>query len=413
MTDEHSPERRRGVVTRRRLGAAGCAAGLPLPAAAQRHGGAAQATLAEGVTQLGDRLLRDLALGPRPPGYLLSPYNLHATLGLLGLGARGANTATFARALGMPGNTADVMAAAMRATRVAVEALNQAGTRTTLAYSGWTRQGSSFQQEWRDRARIAAVPRLAALDFGGAAAVPTINGWVRDATRGEIPSVVERLGRDTELVLAGAIHFAGNWAVPFPRDRTAPAPFFKLDGSSASADMMSVDARLLYGQRELGHVVRLGYAGERLAMWVATARRPEDSAAFLEAVAAAGPGNWVRETVLRPRLTNMRLPKLSFAAGGEMLPALRNAGFGPALSGDFTGILGRPVRPSQVAHQASIRIDEEGTVAAAATAVVGTRSASEMAIFSADRPFVFVLGVVDPWLPLFMGYVGDASAIRV
>jgi serpin B len=159
-------------------------------------------------------------------------------------------------------------------------------------------------------------------------------------------------------------------------------------------------------------VVRLPYAGGRLAMWVATAQRVEDSAAFLATLASAGPAQWIHDTALRTGLTNVRLPSMSFAAGGDMLAPLRAAGFGEALSADFRGILGRPVDPAQIAHQARIRVDEEGTVAAAATAIVGTRSMPEMSVFAADRPFVFVLGPVDPWLPLFVGYVGDAAGVQ-
>jgi serpin B len=404
--------------TRRGLGVAALSAGLSEPALAQRQaeGGrrpaASHAALSPGVVMLGDRLLTDLGLRPRQASYLLSPYNLHATLGMLALGARGAGAGAFAQALGLARMTPPEMAAAMGNGRDSVRGLSASGSEVTLAYSTWTRPGNSFQLQWQDQVGRAAAPRLRRIDFGSPNAVPTINGWAREATRGQIPRVVEELGRDTELVLAGAIHFAGKWAQPFPKDATAPAPFHRLDGSSAAVPMMTLDAPLPYGQQGLGHVVRLPYAGGRLAMWVAAARRVEDSAAFLDMLSAAGPAHWILETVLRTGLTNVRLPRMSFAAGGDMLAPLRAAGFGEALAADFRGILGRPVQPAQIAHQARIRVDEEGTVAAAATAIVGTRSMPEMSVFAADRPFVFVLGAVDPWLPLFVGYVGDASSAQ-
>jgi serpin B len=400
------------------MGAAALAVGLPMPALAQRAAegarrpAASHAALSRGVNGLGDRLLTSLALTPRVAAYLLSPYNLHATLGMLALGARGAGAEAFARALGLPGMTPAQMAAAMGNGRDSVRGLNGAGSEVTLAYSNWTRPNRPFQQEWQALARRAAAPRFDRIDFGSPNAVPTINGWAREATRGMIPRVVEELGRDTELVLAGAIHFAGKWAQPFAKDRTAPAPFHRLDGSRVDVPMMTLDAPLPYGQRGSGHVVRLPYAGGRLAMWVATAQRVEDSAAFLATLASAGPAQWIHDTALRTGLTNVRLPSMSFAAGGDMLAPLRAAGFGEALSADFRGILGRPVDPAQIAHQARIRVDEEGTVAAAATAIVGTRSMPEMSVFAADRPFVFVLGPVDPWLPLFVGYVGDAAGVQ-
>lgn len=419
MSEQQRPPARQAP-TRRGIGAALLAASLPLPALAQRNGqpepprrpAGGHAALSQGVTTLGDQLLTKLGLAPRASSYLLSPYNLHATLGMLAIGARGRGAEAFARALGLPGLTPGRMATAFGNGRASVLGLNGAGSDVTLAYSNWTRPNRPFQEEWQGLVRRAASPRLGLIDFGSPRAVPTINNWARDATRGQIPRIVQELGRDTELVLAGAIHFAGRWAQTFPRDRTAPAPFHRLDGSSSAVPMMALDGQVPYGARDLGHVVRLPYAGGRLAMWVATARRVEDSAAFLQALAAAGPAQWMHDTPLRTGLTNVRLPRLDFAAGADMLGPLRDTGFGEALSADFRSILGRPVQPAQIAHQARIKVDEEGTVAAAATAIIGTRSMPEMSVFTADRPFVFALGPVDPWLPLFVGYVGDAAGVQ-
>lgn len=394
-------------LTRRALGLAALGAALAPPALAQ----VVPSGIADGVNALGERLLREGALAPRAPAYLLSPYNLHATLGLLAVGARGQGAAAFATALGLPGATPDRLAASLRAGRQAVTAAGGQGARVTTAYSCWSRRSAPFQEGWRSRARRAALPRLSQLDFAAANAVPTINNWARDATRGEVREVVERLGRETEFVLAGAVHFAGQWAERFDPARTAEAPFHLLDGSTAPVRMMSRDGRIEYGQREMGHAVKLPYLGGRLAMWVATARRPEDTPAFLDALAREGAGAWIRAVPFRAGLTNLRIPRMGFASGGEMLPALRSAGYGDALDADFSPITGRPVRPSQVAHRARIRVDEEGTVAAAASAVVTMRAMSEMAVFVADRPFVFVIGPAEGWLPLFMGYVGDARAI--
>jgi serpin B len=398
------------------------AAGLPVPALAQRQGsggslggrqtGASHTSLSQAVSALGDRLLTQLGLAPRAASYLLSPYNLHATLGMLALGARGRGSEAFARALGLPDMAPARMAAALGNGRSSVLGLNGSGSEVTLAYSNWTRPSRPFQQDWQSLVQRAAAPRFGRMDFTSPAAVATINGWAREATRGQILRVVEELGRDTDLVLAGAIHFAGNWAQRFPKERTAPARFHRLDGSHADVAMMALDGQFPYGQRGLGHVVRLPYAGGRLAMWVAAAQRVEDSAAFLAMLANAGPAQWIHDTPLRTGLTDIRLPRMSFAAGGDMLAPLRDAGFGEALSADFRGILGLPVQPAQIAHQARIRVDEEGTVAAAATAIIGTRSLPEISVFAADRPFIFAIGPLDPWLPLFVGYVGDAAGLQ-
>jgi serpin B len=411
------PDRAAGPATlgRRALGLglllAGCTS-QPPAAPPPEEPAAEPGAIVEGVTALGDRLLREVALAPRAPVHVLSPYNLHATLGLLAVGARGDAAAAFARLLGMPDGPPARMAAAWRAARLALQSLDTPDSRLSVAYSGWTRRDAAFLPEWQARAEAMAAPRLGALDFADPGAAETINGWAREATRGEIPRVVDRLGADTELVLAGAIHFAGRWAQAFPRARTAPGPFRRLTGATATVPMMNMEGRLAYGARDGAHVVRLPYLGDRLAMWVACAQRVQDSQAFLNRIAAAGAARWIRETPLQTRLTAVRLPRFGFSAGGELLPALRAAEFGPALDGDLSGLLGRPVRVSQVVHQARIRVDEEGTVAAAATAVAATRSMEMPAVFAADRPFVFLVAPTEPGIPLFLGTVLNAALAR-
>ena len=104
MTDHDRHAAGRGL-TRRAMGAAALAVGLPMPALAQRAAegarrpAASHAALSRGVNGLGDRLLTSLALTPRVPAYLLSPYNLHATLGMLALGARAVMATGSPRAL--------------------------------------------------------------------------------------------------------------------------------------------------------------------------------------------------------------------------------------------------------------------------------------------------------------------------
>ena len=373
-------------------------------------GGSAQpapAPIGAAVGALGDALLRGAALLPRPAGHVFSPFNLHATLGLLALGARGRTATEFAALLGARGGV-DRLAALLARGRAAVA---DAEPGITQGYAAWASRRRRFEDDWRDLARQALAPRVGRLDFAAPGAVPTLNAWASRATRGEIPVIVDRLPAEAELVLAGAIHFAGTWQTPFPAADTAPAPFRRLDGTAADVQMMRATMTVGYGAAGLGHAVRLPYRGGRLALWIAAAKRPEDSGAFLSSLAEGGTTTWLRALAMRQSRTQVSMPRLSLSAGGETLPLLRQAGFGRVLDGDFSGILGRPIRPSEILHRARIRIDEKGTVAAAATAVVATRSLQEVEEFTADRPCVFVLGLAEPWLPLFMGYVGDATAL--
>jgi len=370
------------------------------PGAAARAAPAGQGQrVAQGVRGFADRMLREAGTGAAPR--VFSPYNLYCTLGLLGLGATGATAAAFSTAMGLPAGR-DSLAAALAAAR------GMAG-RATTAYSAWSTPARGFEPAWRTLARGALAPRLGQLDFASPQAAETINRWASAATRGEIPSVVDQLPADTELLLAGAIHFAGEWAQRFDPAATAPGAFRRADGTSVQVPMMRLDGRVAYGMRDGAHVIRLPYAGGQMAIWVATALEPAESRAVLSRIAAQGATAWLAGVTLEQVRCAVRLPKMSLTAGGDMLDAVRRAGFATALAGDFSAITGRPARIGQIAHQARIRVDEAGTVAAAATAIGATRSMEEAREFSADRPFLFVLGPVSPALPLFAGMVDDPS----
>ena len=384
---------------------------LPVPASAQypgrQHPAHAHAAPGAAISALGDVLLREAGLLARPAAHVFSPYGLHASLGLLALGARGHTAGEFNTLLGVGDGSPDRLAALLARNRKAVDA---AGPEVKLGQSAWTKRGQTFEAAWRRRARLATSPCLGRLDFTAPDAAPTINAWAARATGGEITAVADRLPAEAELVLADAVHFAGRWDGRFPPENTAPAPFRRLDGSASSARMMRAELDTGYGADGVGHAVRLAYRGGRLALWAAAAQQPEETDRFLAALAAAGTAAWLQALPMRPARVAVNLPKLAFGAGGDVLPALKAAGFARVLGGNLSGILGGPVRPSEILHRARIRLDEEGTVAAAATATLATRSLRPVERFSADRPFVFVLGLVEPWLPLFMGYIGDAAA---
>jgi serpin B len=149
-----------------------------------------------------------------------------------------------------------------------------------------------------------------------------------------------------------------------------------------------------------------------MALWLVTAERPDGSPALLETLRGQGLAAYLRAVPFRNQRTQVMLPRFGFGGGADMLPALNAHGFAPLLGAgaDLRGITGRATAVSAVLHQARIGVDERGTVAAAATAVIASRSLRlDLAEFTADRPFAFLLGLTSPFLPLFVGYVGDAA----
>ena len=210
------------------------------------------------VSALGDALLRSTGLVTRPAAQVFSPYTLHATLGLLALGVRGRTVPEFFTLLGAPRGSAAQLAALLARGRkmVAVADLTIAS-----GYSAWVARGRKFSRAWRALARHATNPRLGVLDFATPTAVPSINAWAARATRGQIPTILDRLPAEADLVLASAIHFAGTWETQFRQEDTVPLPFLRLDGTASPVLTMQAQLTAGYGTDALGHAVRLGYRG--------------------------------------------------------------------------------------------------------------------------------------------------------
>jgi serpin B len=359
------------------------------------------------LTALGDGLLAGLGIAAGAPAMVLSPFNLHGTLGLLALGEPARSSVGLARGLGLDTGAIDRRGPMLA--RLRGSARPGEGNALDVGYAAWCRVGANFQPAWRTQVRRAGGAHFGRLDFARSTSIETVNGWAARATRGGIPRIVDRLPRDATLMLAGAVQFAGRWATPFAAGETAAMPFRRANGSTAEVPMMRARLRAHFAESDGMRVLRLEYAGGKLGFWAAAAARTEDSAAFLDRLVREGITAWLGTQALAPVEVQVTLPRFTVSAGADVLPSLAaQPGLG-ALGEPLRGILGQPVRLAEVQHRARIRVYEEGTVASAATAALGTRSMRAVEEFSADRPFVFAISPLAAWMPLFAGYVADAS----
>lgn len=248
-----------------------------------------------------------------------------------------------------------------------------------------------------------------------------INKHIEYLTRGLIPELLpeDSINEGTRLVLTNVVYFKGAWRFPFQESATRPAPFRALDGSTSDVPMMSGGIDLgRYAQVGNVELVELDYVGDGLSMVLLV---PEEGAfaAFEEALDAEG----LREMMdaLRPMEGSLAMPKFAFESELNLVPIFREAGYDVPFSdgvANFSGLSETAVEEglhvTGAFHKARIIVDEEGTEAAAATAiVVGTESAPlERFDVRADRPFLFVLRDRPTGAVLFMGRVVDAAAAQ-
>ncbi len=284
-----------------------------------------------------------------------------------------------------------------------------------LANAIWGQSGYAFQTEFLDVLARYYGAGLRTLDFQNApeAARGTINEWVSEQTEERIQDLLppDAIHALTRLVLTNAIYFNAGWIYPFEEYATEEELFTLLDGSQVTVPMMNQTERFGYSAGNGYQAVQLPYHNN-IAMLIML---PEEGRfADFEAALDAQQVQAVVDDLSFSDV-KLKMPKFEIeAARFSLRDALTTMGmpdaFDPDLA-DFSGMDGtRELFIDNVIHQASITVDEEGTEAAAATAViVGVTSApmepSTPVEMTIDRPFVFMIRDTTTGTILFVGRI--------
>jgi len=339
---------------------------------------------------------------------VFSPASISAALRMALAGARGDTAAELAAALHLPGP--DAAADGLRqlaAIRPGDDLTFRAPTMMWLDNALAVRENYLAQLS-----RTVAVRRC---DFRRApeAARETINDAVAEQTAGKITGLIPGgvLDELTRLVLTNAVYLKALWEHQFPADGTLQKPFYPERSGPAPIGLMHLRTSLTYHRGDGYQAVLLPYRGGSLAM---AAVLPDGRLSeFTGQLANPGIGG-----LLAGLLTDgaecqvdLRLPRFRVDAAFMLKDTLETLGVRQAFTGlaDFTGITtDEPLHISAVVHKAYIDVGEEGTEAAAATAVVIRALTAVMRpppdvklVF--DRPFLFAIVETGSGLPLFLG----------
>jgi serpin B len=353
-----------------------------------------------------------LLLTEDAPDTVFSPVSVASALRMALCGARGRTAAELARALhGSPDAAAD----GLRTTSAAVRDIAADGSLTFRAPSTvWVQSGLPLLPAFTDALREAAAAAPADADFAGApeAARAEINDVIAEQTAGKItgllsPGAVTAL---TRLVLTSAMYLKAAWAEPFGENDTRDAPFYPdgPDRPGPDVPMMRGTAARAYRRGDGYQAVLLPYRGGGLAMAVVL---PDGPVAALRPAIEAGGLRGLLDGTSRHQVT-LSMPRFRLEAAFDLVPVLRRLGVSEAFTrqADFGGITAAErLAIGAVAHKAYVDVDEHGTEAAAATAVVFTASAvmrpPPRVTMVVDRPFLFAIVHTPTGLPLFLGQV--------
>ena len=297
---------------------------------------------------------------------------------------------------------------------------NESENSLSSANALWVDKGCLLEDDYVDLVDRVYHARAANLNFSGASeeARKTINAWVEEKTFRKItelipPGILDEL---TRIVLTNAIYFNGAWAREFDKNQTRNEKFLTGDGSTVTVPMMrrlDEEAQSNYLETEEMQMLQMPYIGQNLTMAILLPRE-NDIAALENSLCAEKLALWI-ESLKRQRV-NIYIPKFKIETKCFLKENLKNMGMPTAFkeASDFTGMSaseGLFLYISQVIHQAYVNVNEEGTEAAAATAVVIKIRCSapgpKTPVFRADHPFIFMITEEETGLILFLGRLGD------
>ena len=352
-----------------------------------------------------------------------SPHNISLALAMAYSGARGETEQQMADTLSFD-LPQDRLHPAFNALDLMLEPGEMNGDsesfRLSVANSVWGQEDYGFLPEFLDGLALNYGEEVRPVDFrrDPEDARGRINDWVSEETEERIKDLIPQGAIDdlTRLVLANAIYFKAAWGNPFDDQYTKDRPFHLLDGTEREVPMMRQQSRLRYADGDGFQAVELPYEGGQVAMTILV----PDSGGFLEFQDSLdGPKFHRIVDSLDSKQVILSMPRFEMESSFSLTDTLQAMGMTDAFddeSADFSGMDGRLCRMrgdiclliSDVLHKAFVSVDEEGTEAAAATAVIiGVTSAepSEPVELIIDRPFLFVIRHQETGAVLFVGRV--------
>lgn len=347
-----------------------------------------------------------------------SPYSISTALAMTYVGARGSTASQMAEVLHFPAAAAPLSDPQRFAAVFGemIKGLNSRGQegRYSLAVANalWAQKDYGILAEFLGLIKTGFDGKLQDVDFVNASekARKTINSWVEEKTNEKIKDLIAKgvLDSMTRLVLTNAVYFKGDWARQFKAERTKDAPFTLADGDKIDVPMMNQVEKFSYMETDTFQVVELPYVDDELSMIVLLPKKPDGLGELEKNLTLESLSQSLAK--LQERQVVVSIPKLKMTRQFSLADVLKSMGMQDAFSGraDFSGINGQKnLFISAVIHKAYVDINEEGTEAAAATAVTIrlTSIAAPSPVFRADHPFLFLIRDNQSGSILFMGRV--------
>jgi serpin B len=339
-----------------------------------------------------------------------SPYSIFSALSMTYEGARGLTADEMKALFNFPESNV------LRPNFAAVyNRINEASQNYELRTGNalWVQKDYPFLQNYLKTVEEYYGGKAAVLDFINKAeeSRQTINTFIEEQTNHKIKDLIPPgvLNELTRLVLTNAIYFKGDWRIAFNESLTMEEDFWVASDRSIKVQMMHMKPnetiRFNYADTGDVQIIELPYKGEKISMLIILPKNLEEAESSLTLEKL----NEYKAKMKEEKLDEICLPKFELETKYFMRETLSALGMPTAFSGaaDFSGMTGgRDLFISEVIHQAYVKVDEKGTEAAAATAVVMNLTAvPQTKVFRADHPFIFIIQEKETGIILFVGRI--------
>lgn len=340
-------------------------------------------------------IFRDIVAAEQEKNIFISPLSISMALGMTLNGAEGETKAGIKETLNM--------------SELELQSINQSyqslikllveldpKVEMNIGNSLWGDANFPILQSFKDTLQTYFGARVDELDFSDPASVNIINDWVGEQTNGRIEQIIEdQIPDDLVLYLINTIYFKGDWLTQFDPEETRPADFYMEDGSSVKVDMMTREETLTAAfssdEVEMGELVYGDSLYKMTFLMPADRNMPIDT--FVnESLTAANLAAWTGQLQSSELVVN--LPKFESSYSKKLNEILIAMGMDKAFD-EYRSNFSK-INPnarlfiSEVIHKANITVNEEGSEAAAATAV-GVMPTSGPPSFTLNRPFVYMI----------------------
>jgi len=353
---------------------------------------------------LGFRLLSQLVKQDPDKNLFLSSFSVAFALAMVYNGAEGETKRAMAEVLGLTGLGLQEVNAANAAFMSMQDALDPK-VHLAVANSIWVANGIELAPDFVQRIRDYYAGEVADVDFGQPGAADIINKWVAGKTNDKIRELVTPdVVRSAILILINAIYFKGIWTRQFDEEKTEERAFTLLDGSRKQHPMMSRSGYYDYFENESFQAVSLPYGEGRISMYVFLPKPTVSIGEFQQALTTDNWQQWMSRFYWMEG--DLVLPRFRVEYGVDLLPNLVALGGGELAGVDFLGMGAGPLAISKVIHKTFVEVNEEGTEAAAVTAVAMVLiSPAPRFRMIVDRPFFCAIRDNETGALLFVGFV--------